>query len=543
MVATGYDSPHGPYSRSLQFLRLALWEPSCANVTCPSAMQDGAARLLQLHLTDPGRASRLDPAQRRVFEDAYRRLTSRDPAVAWTSGQWMTERTGGSDVSLTETTAVRRPADEPAPPASDEGSIPLGPWSISGFKWFSSATDSNMTVLLARTAKGGLSAFMAPMRRPDPQPATSTGLPSPAGTALNGVRIQRLKSKVGTRPLPTAELVLEDMRAWMVGDEGRGIQEISTVLNITRVHSAVAAAAYAARGLDIARAFARVRDIGAGRGRRIKLAESPLHVHTLARMTAEHRGLMLLAFLTSHVLGVSEHQPPAAGPGGAADVPAALLALTPDPAQTQPLLRVLTQITKAYVCKGSLALVFSCMESLGGVGYLDNSEQEYVNISRIWRDCAVLPIWEGTTDVLSTDLVRALKHPRTGGDSLDALEGLISKAAGFAARRDGRAAGWDALGRWRAVRARVAAGSQDDLMGQARDVLWEVAQILVSVLLDVDASSDGDAVARDIAARFVRDTFSPAGAAQEAPNPRDMLQRDLAIVYGAAGAASATARL
>ena len=33
-----------------------------------------------------------------VLQDAYNHLTSRDPEKFWTSGQWMTERKGGSDV-------------------------------------------------------------------------------------------------------------------------------------------------------------------------------------------------------------------------------------------------------------------------------------------------------------------------------------------------------------------------------------------------------------------------------------------------------------
>ena len=94
-----------------------------------------------------------------MFEEAYRRLTSRDPKYAWTSGQWMTERSGGSDVSGTETLATRLTADElardeAAGRGEDAAGMPLGPWHINGFKWFSSATDSDMAILLARTANG-----------------------------------------------------------------------------------------------------------------------------------------------------------------------------------------------------------------------------------------------------------------------------------------------------------------------------------------------------------------------------------------------------
>ncbi|PNP58366.1 hypothetical protein THARTR1_01881 [Trichoderma harzianum] len=123
---------------------------------------------------------------------------------------------------------------------------------------------------------------------------------------------------------------------------------------------------------------------------------------TLARMTAEYRRIMLLHMFTVYILGLSEH-PTEKGP----DIAPALKALTPPPKDLWPLLRVLSTLTKAYVCNSALRLLYCCIESIGGVGYLLN-EEEYLNIARLYRDCAVLPIWEGTTDLLSTDFIRAL---------------------------------------------------------------------------------------------------------------------------------------
>ena len=226
----------------MQFLRCHLWEASCANTLCPAAMQDGAARLLQRHLS---RKDGLSPTERSVFQNAYDHLISRDPATAWTSGQWMTERTGGSDVSRTETVATYDPYPEssPAPLADLDDKTPLGPWSVSGFKWFSSATDSQMAILLAKTDPSkGVSAFLAPMRRHNPALTSPTG--QKGGSELNGITIQRLKHKFGTQSLPTAELQLQNTRAWLIGKEGQGIQEISTILTITRVHTTVSSVGY-----------------------------------------------------------------------------------------------------------------------------------------------------------------------------------------------------------------------------------------------------------------------------------------------------------
>ena len=184
---------------------------------CPSAMQDGAAAVLKDQLA----RGTYDTETRHVLEDALRRLTSRNPTVGWTSGQWMTERKGGSNVSGTETLAT---LVDPTDARSADG-LRLGPWRIDGFKWFSSATDCSMAILLAQTQRG-ISCFFAPMRlRVDDR------------EEMNGIRIQRLKSKMGTRALPTAELELEGMRAYLLGEEGRGVKVISGMLNVTRVHN------------------------------------------------------------------------------------------------------------------------------------------------------------------------------------------------------------------------------------------------------------------------------------------------------------------
>ena len=485
-------------------------------VPCPSAMHDGATRLLQLHLANPS----LDPQRRQVFENALAHLLSRDPEQAWTSGQWMTERTGGSDVSLTETIATPATGQQPGFANVKEGT-PLGPWSISGFKWFSSATDSNMTVLLAKTPRG-LSAFLAPMRRHAPGATTMAGRPlGDAGSELNGVRIQRLKNKMGTRSLPTAELELRGMRGWLLGEEGKGIHQISTVLNITRIYSAVSAAGFLGRGVSVAKGFAKVRAVGAGRGGRMALTESALHMRTLANITVEYRALTHLSLLAAYVLGLEEH-PASAVPGGA------LARITPERRHVAPLLRVLTQVAKAYVCKNAIVQLYACMESLGGVGYLENEEMEYLNVAKLYRDCCVLAIWEGTTDVLSTDFVRAVKHPKGGRACVEALDALIRASGIASAEGSERLGGWRPVKAWEAVRDRFARESQEQLMGDAREILWVVAEVLVTVLLFVDAESDGSPVAEDVLRRFI--AIKKLGCAGRSEG--DRLRKDQLIIYG-----------
>ncbi|KAI1114286.1 very-long-chain acyl-CoA dehydrogenase [Nemania sp. NC0429] len=516
LVGQGYEAGLYQYTRIVQYLRELIFESSSANVGCPGAMADGAARVLQHHLRNP----KLTPEEEKVFRNAYDHLVSRDPATAWTSGQWMTERIGGSDVSRSETVATYSPLPHDAPPCDPKEGIPLGPWSIDGFKWFSSATDSNMTMLLAQTPRG-LSAFYAPMRRHNPSLVVSaTGVTG--GTELNGVTISRLKNKMGTKSLPTAELQLRGMRGWLIGKEGQGIKEISTILTITRIRSAISALGHVSRGLTIARAFAEVREVGAGRGKRMRLVDSALHMRTLADMTVEHHAMMLLTIYSSYLLGLEEN------PSSAREPPAAAIAaLTPPPELVTPLLRVMTPLLKAYVTKQAIPLVYACMESLGGVGYLENVESEFMNIARLFRDVCVLNIWEGTTDVLGTDLVRALKHPKGGAESIEALA-LVMSSGG----EDDKESAYITK-QWRALRARLETGSQEDLVQDARAILWKLAETLMAVLLLADAKSDDGPAIREVSQRYLASRGMLTGQAAGLGRTQASLELNRAIVFGA----------
>ena len=219
IVATAYERAYGWRSRIDQFARLYLFAPSSALYSCPLAMTDGAARFLQVHGGEETRS---------VFEH----LTSRDPGLFWTSGQWMTERTGGSDVGSTSTIARCESGND---------------YRLSGSKWFTSATTSQVAMTLARiegapAGGSGLSVFLIKLRDPD-------------GT-LRNIRVERLKDKLGTRALPTAELALDGTPALLVGGAGDGIRKIATLFNITRVYNAVAAVGGMRRAIALATDYA-----------------------------------------------------------------------------------------------------------------------------------------------------------------------------------------------------------------------------------------------------------------------------------------------
>ncbi|KAI9105245.1 hypothetical protein DFS34DRAFT_1330 [Phlyctochytrium arcticum] len=352
LVAIAFERKFEHHSRIYQFAKLYLAAPAMAMFGCPLAMTDGAARLIELY----GSPS--------MKERAYRKLTSRDPAQFWTSGQWMTERPGGSDVGDTETIAER-----------ENGS---NDWRVSGFKWFSSATDCDMTFLLARTkdAQGrvqtsskGLSLFYAQLRDEKGK--------------LDGIRVHRLKNKLGTKALPTAELVLDGLPAVMVGAENRGVATITVILNITRIHSAMSTAANLQRSLAIAKSYAQKRTVFGKR-----LVEQPLHLRTLANLDLTMRACTHFLFFAVKLLGEAE-----ASPNEQARQRAATL------------LRVTTPLLKMWVCYEGTRGILEAMEACGGQGYMEET-----GIARHLRDALVNSIWEGTTNVQALDLLRTVQN-------------------------------------------------------------------------------------------------------------------------------------
>lgn len=231
-------------------------------------------------------------------------------------------------------------------------SSPYGPvYSIDGFKWFSSATDSDVALALARTGapdsgSRGLSLFLIPLRRPLLRPA---GAPRPSALT-NNIKIHRLKNKVGTKLVPTAELSLEGTEAYLLGPLNQGVKLITPVLNITRIHSAVGSVGSIRRCLAIATAYSNVRAI---RGGTQLLRDTPLHVAELARANLVYRALAHMAFGAVALLGKTEC--------GVA---------TKD---DENMLRMLTPAVKAFAAEKASGVMEDCMTALGGQGYMEET--------------------------------------------------------------------------------------------------------------------------------------------------------------------------
>jgi alkylation response protein AidB-like acyl-CoA dehydrogenase len=360
MVAAGYEGKLGPHARTHQFAVVHVLGPSLDVYSCPLAMTDGAARTL------------LGSGNQALIDRYVPRLTSRDPAKMWTSGQWMTERTGGSDVSQSETVA-KKDGDQ---------------WRLYGTKWFTSATTSEMALTLARPegnpdGSRGLALFLVELRD--------------ANGRLRNIQVNRLKDKLGTRKVPTAELTLDGTPAILVGTSNEGVRAITPMLSVTRTWNAVSAVSGMRRALALAKDYARRRKaFGA------LLVDKPLHADTLASLEAEYAGAFCLAFRSAQLLGALEH--------GASDL-------------EDRLSRVLVPIAKLTTGKQAVAIASEAIESCGGAGYIEDT-----GLPRLLADAQVLPIWEGTTNVLSLDTLRALGK----GGALEAVAAEVETNIGAA---------------------------------------------------------------------------------------------------------------
>ncbi|KAI8602406.1 hypothetical protein EDD21DRAFT_303781 [Dissophora ornata] len=370
VVAIAYERKYGQYSRIYQMAKLMLWTAGAGLYGCPIAMtgksvNHGCARVIELLGTQE------------MKDQVYSRLTSRDPSKFYTSGQWMTERPGGSDVGRTETQAVWNEEKKA--------------WSVSGFKWFSSATDADVAMLLARTHDPNPS--IAPGNMKDGSRGLSLYLAKVRDDQgkLNGVRIHRLKDKVGTKALPTAELQLEGMIAQQVGQTHSGIKNISAILNITRIYCGMNCTS-AMQGFVLqAKEYARRREVFGA-----LLKDQPLHLATLANMELQYRATSQFTFFLVAMLGRIE-------------------TLDNDLPQIRdrdmPLLRLLTPILKMWSAKNAFIMSQEAMESFGGQGYMEET-----GIGRAMRDVLVNTIWEGTSNVMALDVLRVMAE--TGGKAL-----------------------------------------------------------------------------------------------------------------------------
>ena len=322
------------------------WSQCNAGVMCPVSMTYSAVPALR---ADPELAGEWEP-----------RLTLPDYERGALCGMAMTEKQGGSDVRANTTRAE---------PAGD------GWWELTGHKWFCSYPPCDIFLVLAQ-APAGLSCFLLE-RGP-------------------GMELQRLKDKLGTRSLPSAEVEFRAAPARLLGEEGRGVATIIEMVTHTRLDCVLGSAAGMRRGVAEAIWHARRRSAF---GRR--LAEQPAMINVLADLALESE---------------------------AATASALRLARAYDDERDHALRRFATAVLKYWVCKRAAGHAAEALECLGGNGYVEESPMPL-----LYRDAPLNGIWEGSGNVIALDVLRAMAREPEG---LPALLAECELARGGDARLD-----------------------------------------------------------------------------------------------------------
>jgi len=332
---------------------------------------------------------------------------------------FMTEQAAGSDIAATETRAWQ-----------DE----QGQWRLAGDKWFCSNPDADFALVLARVDGGppgmkGVSLFLLPRRLDD-------------GSA-NRYRILRLKDKLGTRSMASGEIRLEGALAYLVGEQGRGFVQMADMVNNSRLSNGVRAAGLMRRAVAEAEYIAHER-----RAFGKRLEDMPLMQRQLDKLRLPAEQARSMIFQTAQALARSDGGESAA----------------------YPLLRILTPLIKFRACRDARKVTGDAMEVRGGCGYIEEWSDP-----RLLRDAHLGSIWEGTSNIVALDVIRAVKREGSLPVLQAHFEGLLddaSLAPAFAAALR------DALGRAAALALLAAEDGGDRLARQAASALYHVVSAI-----------------------------------------------------------------
>lgn len=369
-----------------------------------------------------------------------------------TSGEWwgstaqlLTERTGGTDLAQIETTATPAGARAPGSRPGDSDA-----WLLNGFKWFASNADGQAWVVLAKPEGApdgirGVCSFLVLQQRRD--------------GSRNGIRIRRLKDKLGTKAVASAEVELADAEAFLLaptndtgeasGGDGRGLTRMMEMTNGARLGIAMMGLGCARRSFVEALCYARARPaFGA------PLVDHPLMRRKLVEMACDLEAAKVLVFDSYS---------------------------TADALGSAPRLRLGAPLAKLMAARLGVTAASDAIEIHGGNGYVENWP-----VARILRDAQVNPIWEGADNVLCLDVRRGIEREEAHLPLLERMHLAISSGEGepgYSAVSDGVAKADSAVTSWLKLNASDRAAAESRLFplsqllsrAYAAAVLWEQA--------------------------------------------------------------------
>ncbi|MFV0513132.1 MAG: acyl-CoA dehydrogenase family protein [Jhaorihella sp.] len=344
-------------------------------VACPLTMTYAAIPALRADATLSGIWS--PKLTSPVYDPSVRPVSEKAGA---TMGMAMTEKQGGSDVRANTTRAQ---------PDGDA-------YVLNGHKWFCSAPMSDGFLTLAY-APGGLTCFVVPRWLGNGE--------------RNGIRIQRLKDKMGDRANASSEIEYWDARAFRLGDEGQGVRTIIEMVHHTRLDTAMAPAGLMRAALAEAHWWVSHRSAFQRR-----LIDQPLMRAVLADLALDWEASVAAGFLVARAFDRADDEGRA-------------------------LARIAVALTKYLSNKRCIDVVAETMEVLGGMGYVEETP-----MPMLYRQAPLNSIWEGSGNIICLDILRTLN--RDPG-AVAALDAVLDGVRGSDARYDA------ALGahrdRWRGI--------------------------------------------------------------------------------------------
>lgn len=344
-------------------------------------------------------------------------LTSLDLDSLAQGAMFMTEQGAGSDIAATNTLA------QPDPQRP-------GVWRLSGDKWFCSNPDAALAMVLARVEGGppghkGVSLFLLPRTLDDGSP--------------NHYRIVRLKDKLGTRSMASGEIRLEGAHAWLVGEHGRGFVQMADMVNNSRLSNGVRAAGLMRRALTEALHVARHRQAFGQ-----PLIAMPLMRRQLLKLLLPTEQARSMVFQTAKALSQAD-----AGDD-----------------QARALARILTPLIKFRACRDARKVAGDAMEVRGGCGYIEDWSDP-----RVLRDAHLGSIWEGTSNIVALDVLRAVRREAAMPALQRHVHALLAEPGVDATLADALRA---ALSRASALAETAVAQARDELARQAASALYHV---------------------------------------------------------------------
>lgn len=334
-----------------------------------------------LCMTD-GAAHLIDKfAPAEIKERLLPKLSAREGELLYTGAMFLTEKSGGSDVGRNLATAEK---------------IEGNRYKLNGEKWFCSNVNADVIMALARTGDveagtRGLSLFLVEKKLPDEN--------------RNSMNIIRLKDKLGVRSMATGEVEFQDTTGIRLGEENRGFKVMAEMINISRTYNSVAAVAGSRRAIIEAWQYLNHRIIFGKRATEHALIRQKFH-ELGSRWLAD----FLLVWRAIRAMDAAEQ----------------------GSEEEQQLMRILVPMAKWRSAEQSVYMVRECMELMGGNGYIE----DFV-MPKLLRDVNVLPIWEGSGNIIVLDMLRAaekseglhfvINQIRSTANQSDSYGNLINK--------------------------------------------------------------------------------------------------------------------